>query len=207
MRRSLVVLATLIFLVGIGVKSAYPIVLYDNLYSSNDWDDPVLSYGPLADSFSTGTAGFSLTDVQLVLSGDLTYGGSLLVSLYSDSSTSPGSDLLDIGSLSDSNLSGTPSVFDFSLTSPDSLAANTRYWIAVSGNTSAYWESSFDQTALGVTGEYYSNQSGVWSNDLLGPYQMRVSGDNAPVPEPPSLLLVFSTVAALVAFKKKFGVA
>jgi|SRR5271157_1823949 len=77
--------------------------------------------------------------------------------------------------------------YTFNLSTPYELAANTRYWIEIEGpNSSAYWAWTYDQNALGVAGEFFSNQNGtVWSN-ANGSYQMQLSG--SPIPEPGGFL-------------------
>jgi len=84
------------------------------------------------------------------------------VGLYTDSATGPGSLLETLGTIPDSHLNTTLAVLDFSLSSPEALAANTRYWIGVSAtNSSAEW--SFDATngGTGVANEYNDYDSSV----------------------------------------------
>jgi len=67
-------------------------VLYDNLNVPSAGADLVnLTWGPLADSFSTGSGGFILQDVKLLLSGGNTSTGSIAVTLLSENSITPGS--------------------------------------------------------------------------------------------------------------------
>ena len=183
-RVAIIVLACTVFLAG----ASNAAVIYDNLYSTTKGADPVGNYngfafGPLYDSFSTGSSSFTLQAVKVLLSGDSTSSGSVTVALYNDNSTSPGTVLYTIGSISDSSLSSTLTVYDFTLATSQNLSANTRYWIGLktSDNSTAYWAWSLDQSAVGVAGEYYANSSGVNSN-IGGPYQMQLSSNVVPLP-------------------------
>lgn len=197
---SLAVLLVLLFWAG----NANSTLLYNNLNSTNSGADGVTSFGPLGDSFSTGAGGFALGDVKLLLLGDSTTSGSISVDLFSDNSTSPGTLLQNIGSLSDSSLTSSLSVFDFSLGLSYALAANTRYWIVVSStDSSAQWGWSLDNSALGVAGEYFSNVNGVFPN-TDGPYQMQLGSGGSTVPEPGTMLLLGLGLALLAAFRMKF---
>jgi PEP-CTERM motif len=180
-------------------------IIYNNLSSSNQGVDYVYpTWGPLADSFSTPASGFSLGDVQVLLQGTPSP-GSTTVSLFSDSSTSPGTLLTTIGTLSDNSLTAALSVFDFPLGTPYALAGNTRYWIVLSGDTvnstTAEWSWSLDQSALGVAGEDFANYgySGGWQvyGNIGGPYQMELGSFTA-APEPGTLLLLGMALFGLV---------
>ena len=109
--------------------------------------------------------------------------------------TAPGAVLTTIGTMSDSALSPEFAQFQFMLGSPFVLAPNTR----VLGGAerldderhAGHW--SFDQTALGVAGEFFSNRNGPLSNIRAVPYQMSVDGSlvaDTAVPEPGTLLLL-----------------
>jgi hypothetical protein len=196
---AIALLACFLFLAG----AANAAVVYDNLGSLNAGADPIYSFGPLYDSFSTGASGFSLASVQLLLNASQAT-GSISVALYQDNATSPGVSLTTIGVLNDSALTSALSVFGFALSTPYALAPNTRYWLGVSsGNgSSANWGWSLDQAATGVAGEYFANQNGVFPNSG-GPYQMRLS-DMAPVPVPGALLLFGPGLAGLAAIRRRF---
>jgi hypothetical protein len=200
----LIILFTCLFFL---VSTPNADVLYDNLSSVTSGTDPLTSEGfspPLFDSFSTGASGFNLADVQLLLQGSPSP-GSLTVDLYSDSSTSPGAPLLSIGTLSDNALFSTLSAVDFPLSSPYALAANTRYWLVLNSTdgSTALWGWSLDQNALGVAGEYFGNETGVYSN-TEGPYQMRLS-DTTAVPEPTTMFLLGLGLIGLAIYgRKKF---
>ena len=103
-----------------------------------------------------------------------------------------------IGNLSDTSLSGTPKIVDFTLSSPYVLAPNLRYWIVLNttDRSSANWAYSLDQTAIGVAGELFGHGTSVFSN-VGGPFQMRLS-DTA-VPEPSTWFLGLLSCCVLAA--------
>ena len=188
-------------------------VIYSNIYSVTNGTDPIgippggtTPFGPLADSFSTGASGFNLGNVQLLLIGQGTTGGSISVGLFSDSSTQPGTLLSTIGTLNDSALMSS-NYFNFALASPYTLAPNTRYWIELStaNNSGAYWAWSLDQTGIGVAGEYFNNSLGTFAN-ANGAYQMALSGTTpvpTPAPEPATMLLLVPGLVGLIGFRRK----
>jgi hypothetical protein len=109
-------------------------VLYDNLAASTAGADPIDSVtgiGPISNSFSTLDVPVFLTDVKVLLELSAPPTGSVIVSLLSDNSTSPGALLTTIGSVSDSVIPTVPTAFDFPV-APFALDANTRYWIQLS---------------------------------------------------------------------------
>lgn len=175
--------------------------LFDNLSATSSGTDPIGSFGPLADSFSTGATAVNVFDVKLLLNTSATT-GSFTVSLLSDSSTSPGSVLAVLGTLPDSALTGSLAIYDFPF-SPISLSASTRYWIqlSTSDGSSAQWSWSGDISGPGVSGEFFANANGVFAN-TSGPYQMQVL---AAVPEPTTWALIgIGTIGAgAYAWRKK----
>jgi hypothetical protein len=188
-------------------------VLYDNLSSPSYGVDPLTGWGPpLFNSFSTGASGFNLVDVKLLLSGSPSP-GSFSVDLYSDSLTSPGAPLLNIGTLSDNELPPTWSPDDFPLSSPYALAATTRYWLVLdlldlldsldsTTISPVLWSWSLDQSAVGVAGEYWGYADPLVFSNTEGPYQMRLS-DTSAVPEPATMILLGSGLIGLLGLKRK----
>jgi hypothetical protein len=176
--------------------AAHATSLYNNLPAVSDGSDGVSSFGPLADSFSTGSSPVVLDSVTLDLLATLPNdGGSIIVTLDGDNSTSPGSTLETIGTINDSSL--TSSLADYTLTTDFALSADTRYWIELaSADSSANWSWSNDISGTGVAGEFYANQTGVFPNSG-GPYQMDVEANASATPEPSTLLLLGSGLMML----------
>ena len=178
-------------------------IIYDNISASTgatsggSADISSASHGPLADSFSTGAGSSVLTDLKLLIAAATpTDGGSFVVLLLSDSSTSPGSVLTTLQTVSDSSLTTTLGTVAFTLSTPYLLAANTRYWIELSGSsTSGVWSFTATNVGIGVANEYNYYAGSVSANSAFTPYQMTVT--TSAVPEPSGLGLCAIGIAAL----------
>jgi hypothetical protein len=185
--------------------------LFNNISNVTTGSDPAGDlFGPLADSFSTGSSSFLLDSVSILLSNQSSaFGlpscsgvacGTTTIFLLSDSSDSPGGVIETIGSLNNSLLTGTPQDFTFA-TSVD-LQPNTRYWIEVTSTDNNSWW-AFDG---GGDGEFFANFEGTgnWivtsdSAGQGGAYQMEVSGGSS-VPEPSAVSLLFVGLAVFAFF-------
>jgi hypothetical protein len=127
------------------------------------------------------------------------------VALFADSGTLPGALLATLGTMSDSVLTGTPTVYDFPLATPYVLAAHTRYWIGVTSanGSSAQWAYSADVSGIGVANEFFSNGEEAVPNSKE-PYLMRLTanGQSAPppVPLPPSVVLMLTGMAGVALY-------
>ena len=175
------------------------VTLYNSTGQATSGSDPIQSFGPLYDSFSTGVNAGVLSKVQLLLSGDNISPGSIAVGLYGDNSTTPGSLITDLGTVSDSSLTAAVSLFDVALGANPTLSAGTRYWLGLSGTTTGNWAWTTDTSGIGVDGEYFSNMTGVHPNNPDGGYQMmdvEVSG----VPEPSTISLLAIMLASIATF-------
>jgi hypothetical protein len=171
-------------------------VLYDNTAAFPDGSDPIAFLGPLFDSFSTGANSGALSDSEFLLSGDPTSSGSISVDLFADNATSVGSLIANLGTINDSQLSGSPSLITLNLASNPQLAANTRYWIGLTGPASSgFWSWSRDISGDGVANEFLTNAVNI-ANGVPpfpaeeGAYQMEIAVPSASTtPEPTSLFL------------------
>lgn len=164
---------------------------------------PVGYSSSASSSFSVGaTQNFTLTGVELILSGDSgNTGGAITVSLIRDNGSnepdlvSPA--IANLGTLSDTLLTNTLSSYAFSSFAPVHLNSGARYWINVvpSGNSTAQWSYEADDSGFGVAGEFYSNPTDGTFPNSFGAQQMMVSG----VPEPTSVALMGLGLAVISA--------
>jgi len=160
------------------------------------------AHGPLGDSFSTGSTATTLTDLKLLLEDTTpSDGGTFKVGLYSNNSNSPGTLIATLGTFNDSLL--TASLTPFDITTSDALAANTRYWIEVTGTTTSNAGWSFDTTNVGtgVASEYNFYNGGVSANNSFTPYQMEVVVSPEPVSW--SLMVAASGVVAVILKRRR----
>lgn len=183
--------------------------LFDNTsttVSGSDFIGTTYSYGPLADSFSTGSSSFAFNSLSLVLNalmpGD---GDSFTISLLSDASTAPGSVLETFGTVADSSLATLHQTYTF--TGPTfTLAANTRYWIELSSpNSSANWVWTTDDSGTNIASQSYfiAQQGGVFP-DSDGPYLMSIPGIAiTTTPEAGTLVTLAFGLGALLLISRK----
>lgn len=181
--------------------------IYNNLDSPTFFFDGVCTFpgispacfGPLADSFSSDPAGDVLNRVGILLKSNSSGGGQITVELTSDHGGMPGTSLLQLGTVADTQLTSAYTSFFFP--ARFRLAPSTRYWIELSDSSASGVETSADwafclascQAALGVPGEFFANEGDTASGwrvfpNTFGPYQMEV--DAAINPEPASFLLL-----------------
>ena len=157
----------------------------------------------LAQSFSTsagGSVGLSAVTLRLDRNEAAQSNESINVMLFGDSSTHPGSQISQLGTIDASSVMfDTFSDFVVSIQNV-SLNASTRYWIELSDpgfpNSSVAWDTNTDRTGPGVAGESSFSPAGVTQRFA---FQMKVGVVEAAhsVPEPGSLLLVGAGIAAL----------
>jgi hypothetical protein len=183
--RSIALIAALCASVA-GAAHAYDI--FNNLGAATSGEDPVGSFGPLADSFTTPNFAVPVASLAFLLEGTPTSGGFFSINLLADNAGAPGAEIGSSGPVTDGLLNTT--LTPLGATCFCSLAPNTRYWlqIADAGGTTAQWAWSLDTSGPGVANEFFANHNGVFPN-VDGPYQMEVS-TNVPEPATWSLMIV-----------------
>ena len=204
--------AALLFALALGGASAQATVIFDSLDGTTSGGFYTIAPGgstggPLGASFLTGASASTFNSVSVFLinpSGATT--GSFSISLFSNSgSNSPGTLLETLASPSDSILSSGEKSFTYSGLSY-MLAANTEYWIELSGaNSTLGWLGTSNTTGIGVSGQYFYVNGGTFPNSSIGPQQMTVDTTSiASAPEPSMFFLfgVSSLGAAVYAYRR-----
>ena len=179
--------------------------LYDNLGAVQDGSDPLLSYGPLANSFTTGTNGGFLSGIAALLKNDsASIVGDVRVSLRADAGNTPGAELLSLGVLSSAGIATDAfSAYSFTPSAPFALAANTTYWVEIEAASpnAVEWAWSGDLSGTGVAGQWtYNVPFGANPNSVQQPYQMAVT---TAVPEPASALLLALGLGAVTVLRRR----
>jgi len=218
----IILCAALLLVSGAGVANSD--VLYDNLNTPGFTDGPSLAInengdGPLGASFSTGAGKFALTDVQVAFytyySVSWSYGpvdlySSVNVTQSNGTFPAPGSFLCNLGFFDELTSEG-PDSWDFPLTTPYVLDANTRYWVVAQDTAhhssgSECWDYSTTMTATGVAGEF--NMADGWiSPNSTAAYQMQISGlplGLPLVPEPATIFFFGGGLIGLIAYRFRF---
>lgn len=182
--------------------SAHAALLFNNL------GDPYTTNSQLTEnlyqSFSSDSTNLFLDDLKLTLDIKGPDTGTFAVNLYSDSSTHPGSLLLNIGNVNDTSLTLTAAVYDFAI-ADFALAANTRYWIGLipAGSIQGSWETSNIQAGdTGVSGQYADYGGNVYvvspATAPAGSMSVDAVTSVATTPEPSSALLAAAGFGVLL---------
>jgi hypothetical protein len=191
--------------------SAGAAVIYTNLASPNSASSiSVNSNNWAANGFTTGASAATLSDVILALESVSTT-GTLTVSLYSNVGNAPGTNLATLGTIAESSLS-TSSFTNQQFNASFALAANTSYFVVLSGSTNnspeALWERENGASGTGVAGNLWGtsvNSGGTWGMHLINtdfqPLLMQVDTASS-TPEPGTLFGVLG--GALLMFSLRF---
>jgi len=180
--------------------------LFDNTAFGSGLDDYATSnnhHGPLAASFTNGAGSFLFNDLKVSLQAVVPNdGGSVNVTLDSDSATSPDAVLDTLGAVLDSSLGSSNSLVDLSSFGTITLAAGSRYWIEISdskGTSSIRWQYATGNGGIGAANEFYF-YDGSTIPDTDGGYMMAISGSAAP--EPANAGMAFLGLGVLAAATK-----
>jgi len=163
----------------------------------------------LRSSFTTGSGsyGYTINSVTLRLA-EMTANPNLFVRLYNDSSGGLGSQITSF-----TNPSFTPNItndYTFTPTTPQTLAANTAYWLVAGiseGSGEYLWAftQSPDQTgfpgwSIGDSAFFSGNQGLSWTpfGDGLKAFQFSVNGTENTSPPPPTNIPEPGSVVALL---------
>ena len=99
-----------------------------------------------------------------------TDGGSVTITLYSGNGTVPVAKLATLGTISDATLSTAGGLVTLNVPAGPTLAANTRYWIEVTGSSSSQAQIGYENATLGTgaSGEYTYEQGQSYPNSASG---------------------------------------
>jgi len=180
-------------------------ILYDSLTTGNSAVLPIgngtTTGSVLYDSFSTGSVAEALTGLIVGLAPVTPPADPIVATLFVDNGSTPGGSIQitggqQIGTLDDTLVTSSTTDYAINLSLNPILAANTRYWIALSGIGTVGWLRSTSSSGTGVTNEL-SDVGGlpVTANTSTFPFQMQIQATAPAAPEPSSL----GSLAGLVA--------
>src|SRR5262249_26802164 len=126
--------------------------------------------------------------IQLVLNLNGSPSGTVQVGIYDDNGLNQPSSTLaaPVGTIDDTQLTGSASVLTFGNLGISWLAANSRYWVVLTDPmtngvpSDMEWSFATDDSGIGVAGEFNGTTLlGTFANDVAGPYIMCVSDNVA----------------------------
>jgi hypothetical protein len=191
-------------------QQASATTLVSNLPSTSPMGYPVKFDEWLRSSFTTGSGsyGYTINSVTLRLA-EMTANLNLFVRLYNDSSGGLGGQITSF-----TNPIFTPNItkdYIFTLTTPQTLASNTDYWLVAGiseGSGEYLWAFTTlpDQTgspgwSIGDKPFYSNDQGGTWDNSFattFSAFQFSVNGTENTSPPPPTNIPEPGSVVALL---------
>jgi hypothetical protein len=186
-------------------------VLYNNLppLATISGPDPISGDGPQQYNSFTADSSGAVDTIQLLLDISGSPTGVVDVGIYEDNgSNSPSTTLAaPVGTVDETLLSGTASVYTFANLGITGLIDGARYWVELTDQSASApsdleWSFATDDSGIGVAGEFSgATQLGTFPNDdpTFPPYMMCVSNNGTggacaiaipPVPEPASLSIL-----------------
>ncbi len=215
-------LTLLLLFVAVSSSFGDSIVLFNELTPASAGADGITAFGPLAESFSTGAAAVSLTDIMVKLNvaqnnvvdaairrhiagtsvfvrPQASSAPGVTVALYSDAGLQLGTLITTLGTVPDSSLPpiGMYKNFDFPVNPPIPLTAKTRYWVVCSSTNSVAGFAWTNDISGGGQNEYNIYRGGLYSDSSPedGPYQIEVTAETPATPAP-TIQIVFDQAAA-----------
>lgn len=137
-------------------------------------------------SFTTGSYSYVVTSVILRFAQivSATPPNNLLIRLYNDNAGTPGSEIASFNFTNPSSVTTTTSNNIFTLSTPQTLSANTTFWLVVGSGSGQYvWALSNSTNETGETSWFIannslfsSNQGGTWTSYSGLNFQFAVRG-------------------------------
>jgi hypothetical protein len=153
------------------VGGAQATVLYDNTGVTTGLADAVGSIGPNYNSFTTDATG-SIDTVTLLLDngGTPNPDGTIEVAIYDNGPGNfPNNLVVGLGTINDTQLTATPSLFALTSLGLSGFDSDTRYWIGLTdissvGTTAIDWLGAVDSSGTGVAGEWSADNLAIVPN-------------------------------------------
>ncbi len=152
-------------------------------------------------SFTSGSTSLLMDDLKLNIVLGAPDSGTFNIGLYSDLSTKPDTLLLAIATESDSSLTLSNAIYDFSV-ADFALTANTQYWIGLNpnpGTVNAKWLSAPVQVGdTGTSGQSIDLGGTVFPSNQNFAFEMTIDAvvpQQGSAPEPSSGLLLAAGLA------------